>query len=144
VVVGIGIVGAREDTSGVAIPVICDLVVIIDMYPGKVFGSVIPVRARVCATILLSVVFGGRARSARNVDVDEVAKEDHELRSQTFYCFGEEFETGIAQGVPEGHVWEVVLEARRVNKGEGSGVFDTFGDVSCSRWGGEVARVIVR
>ena len=106
----IRIIGAGEDTGSVAVPIVCDLVVIVDMYPGEILGSVVPVRARVRATILLSVVFGGRARPARNIYVDEIAEEDHELRFQAFYGFSEEFESGITQWVPEGHVWEVVLE----------------------------------
>ena len=109
-IVGVRIVGTIENTGGVAIPIVCDLMVIVDMYPGKILGSVVPIRARVHAAILLSVVFGGRARPARNIYVDEIAEEDHELRFQAFYGFSEEFESGITQWVPEGHVWEVVLE----------------------------------
>lgn len=108
---GIRIKCAVEDPGGVAIPVVRYLVVIVDMYPGQILGSIVPVWTRIDAAILLSIVFGCRARPARNVDVDEITKEDHELRLQVFYCLSEEFESGVAQWVPEGDVWEVVLEA---------------------------------
>jgi len=95
-VVRIRIVGTVEDTGCVAIPIVRYLVIIVDMDPGKILRSVVPVRTRVDAAILLSVVFSSRARPARNVDVDEVAKEDHELRLQVFHCLGEEFESRVA------------------------------------------------
>ena len=74
------IVGRIEHARGVAVPVVGYLVVVVDMDPGKVFRRIFPIRAGIHAAILLPVVFNTRSEPARNVDVDEVSEEDHELR----------------------------------------------------------------
>lgn len=77
-VVGERLDGRAVDAGGVGGPVVSNFVVVEDVQPREVGGHGGPVRRGVDLTVVLAVVFDGNARAAGNVDVNEVAEEEHE------------------------------------------------------------------
>jgi hypothetical protein len=79
----------RKWICGVSIPIIRDIVVIDDMDPWKILGDSGPIGRVIDGTIFASVVLNIEPKSKRYIDIDEVAKEDHERWPKSWNPLGE-------------------------------------------------------
>lgn len=104
---GEGVVGGVVDARGVLVPVVGDFVVVVDVDPGERVRDGWPVGGSVDLTVLAAVGFAVGAVAAGDVDVDEVAKEEHEMRVETGKEFSEVSEAGDGEVVAKGQVGEV-------------------------------------
>lgn len=73
-----GVGGGGVGGCGVAVPVVCDFVVVHYVDPWQVLRDGGPVGGAVDLTVFATVSFRVAAETAGDVDVDEVAEEEHE------------------------------------------------------------------
>ena len=142
-VVAVGVNGCLVDTRCVAVPVVCNLMIVNYVDPAQILAHGRPVRRRVNLTVLLAVVFDSLAPVARNVDVDEVAEEQHEVGTKRWKHVGEMPHAGNSKRVVKRAVGEATDDARGRQKGEGA-LAVCLGRVSHARWGDELSRMVVR
>lgn len=77
--VGCGGIGG----CGVTVPIVSDLMIVHYVYPGQVLGNGRPVWGTVDLTVFAAVGFWVATESSGDVNVDEVAEEEHEGGFQT-------------------------------------------------------------
>jgi hypothetical protein len=73
--------------------------IIYDMNPWEIFGDAGPIGRVIDGAIFTSVVFDIVPKSKRDIDIDEVAKENHERWPKSWNPFGEMPKTRDRKGM---------------------------------------------
>lgn len=102
-----GVEGSGVRGAGAAVPVVGDFMVVDDVQPGEGGGDGWPGGGGVDLAVFAAVGFGVGAEAAGDVDVDEVAEEEHEGGVEVGEPGGKVVKAGDGEGVAEGVVGEL-------------------------------------
>lgn len=126
-----GVEGSGVGGAGAAVPIVGDFVVVEDMEPGEGRGGRRPGGRGVDLAVFAAIGFGVGTEAAGDVDVDEVAEEEHEGGVELGEPGGEVGEAGDGEGVLERGVGELGFDAAGGEEGKFVGV-----GVGLAGWGG--------
>jgi hypothetical protein len=116
VVVLEGVICGAVNAGGIAAPVVLDLVVVDDVDPWEIFADGRPRWGRIYLAVFAAVCLCILAVLVRDIDVNKVAQEQHEIRFQFGKPMCEMLQTGKFERMLEGIVGDTGLDATGMHK----------------------------